>query len=423
LLVAAIGVSCRAKPQRGRMIILGFDGLDWNLVQPGIDRGDYPNLRRLQQEGAWGRLQSIRPSISSIIWTSIATGVTMIKHGILSWTFMKKKGIQVPYNYSEIREPMLWEILNSAGKRSVVINWFNTYPPERINGLIVSDFARRIIQVKDPKRVADTVFPRALLGRLAAAVDRNLQRVQDRMGLPDYRKLALDRGLDPARIPLIGGFGIFMLHEEMLARLSWDIFEHAHFDLFARYSRFPDVVCHLLTDFLPKVAIAEAGRSITLGQKPPQALSERLQQRYEELCRPVHAWVDQQIGRYLERMGAHDWLLVVSDHGFALGAAGYNHDLPEWMEPEAGVFALKGPGVRQGLRNDRLTVYDVAPTVLYLLDLPVGRKMDGHVAREILTSLRPVRFRSYYRRSFVRKHHREFDQSTLEDLRTLGYIQ
>jgi predicted AlkP superfamily phosphohydrolase/phosphomutase len=58
-------------------------------------------------------------------------------------------------------------------------------------------------------------------------------------------------------------------------------------------------------------------------------------------------------------------------------------------------IALKGPGVRPELRNDRLTLYDVAPTVLHLLNLPVGRKMDGHAALKILASPRPVRFRSY----------------------------
>lgn len=244
----------------------------------------------------------------------------MIKHGILSWTYMKSKGIQVPYSYNEIREPLLWEILDSAGKRSVVINWFNTYPAQRINGLIVSDFARRIIQAKDPKRLADTVFPRALFDRLVAAVDRNSWRVWGRLGLPDYRKLGKDLGLDKTKIPLLKGIGIFMAHEDMLARLSWDFFEHTHFKLFARYSRFPDVVCHLLNEFLPKVAV-------------------------------------------------------------------------------------------------------VAPTVLHLLDLPVGRKMDGHAALEILAFPRPVRYRSYYRRGFVCKHFREFDQSTLEELRTLSYMK
>ena len=49
-----------------------------------------------------------------------------------------------------------------------------------------------------------------------------------------------------------------------------------------------------------------------------------------------------------------------------------------------GIFAATGPGVRAGARVDELSIVDVAPLLLHLLDLPVPDDMAGRVPVEIL---------------------------------------
>jgi len=44
-----------------------------------------------------------------------------------------------------------------------------------------------------------------------------------------------------------------------------------------------------------------------------------------------------------------------------------------------GIVIAKGPGVRAGTRFDGASLLDVAPTVLWLLGLPIGADMDGKV--------------------------------------------
>jgi len=61
--------------------------------------------------------------------------------------------------------------------------------------------------------------------------------------------------------------------------------------------------------------------------------------------------------------------------GDTAGISGDHH-------PE-GVFIAAGPGIRRGYRLDHASVLDITPTLLALLQLPIGRDMDGRVLQEI----------------------------------------
>ncbi len=53
------------------------------------------------------------------------------------------------------------------------------------------------------------------------------------------------------------------------------------------------------------------------------------------------------------------------------------------MPAPEGIFLMHGPKVRSGKLED-VGVYDVAPTVLNLFDLPIGKNMDGKVLKSAL---------------------------------------
>ena len=50
-----------------------------------------------------------------------------------------------------------------------------------------------------------------------------------------------------------------------------------------------------------------------------------------------------------------------------------------------GTIILRGPGIRRGVRLERASVFDVAPTILALLDLPVPLDMEGRVLWDAMT--------------------------------------
>jgi len=406
-----------------RLIILGFDGLDPMIVDKLIKQGKLPHLARLCEQGAWGRLQSIQPSISAVIWTSIATGTTMIKHGIVSWTYIREKGISVPYNQSEVRQPPVWEILDQWKKRSVVVNWFNTYPPEPIRGVIVSDMARRLIQLKKASLLRDTVYPASYISLVERFADRDLSRVLRQNELPNYFMLARQQGMDIQKTPVLPGYSTYVLHENLIKNVAWELRATESWDLFAVYFRFPDEIEHFLNAFLPSNLKTPAKEQVRRSGSLDPDLAIRLEEEYALLALPVYAWADRILGEYMQTMDPQTYLMVLSDHGFAFTAEGFNHQLPEEKDPVAGFFALTGPGVRRNFPIPAISVYDVAPTILHLFSLPLGKEMDGKLRPEMFSFSRSVQYRPYYKKSFIKAHRQDLDQKTLEELRTLGYIR
>ncbi len=68
----AAGGAGRPQP-KGRVVILGFDGVEPSIVQAMIDRGELPNFGKLSQQGAFKPLRSTIPPQSPVAWTSFTT--------------------------------------------------------------------------------------------------------------------------------------------------------------------------------------------------------------------------------------------------------------------------------------------------------------------------------------------------------------
>ncbi len=64
-----------------KVLLVGWDGADWKIIHPLLDAGKMPNLTALIENGVMGNLSSLRPELSPMLWTSIATGKRPYKHG------------------------------------------------------------------------------------------------------------------------------------------------------------------------------------------------------------------------------------------------------------------------------------------------------------------------------------------------------
>src|SRR6185295_9675021 len=93
--LAAASGSC-SRRRTSRVIVLGLDGMDPQTVDLLMAEGKMPNFARMRQEGTYGRLMSMHPLLSPVIWTTIATGKTPDQHGIGHFTAVDDKGDQVP---------------------------------------------------------------------------------------------------------------------------------------------------------------------------------------------------------------------------------------------------------------------------------------------------------------------------------------
>src|SRR5258707_7300831 len=149
LTVALLTVACGSPSSKGTtpaaasgrpVIFIGLDGADWQLLDDYISSGAMPNLAALVREGTSGILETIRPPLSPLIWTSMMTGVSPLDHGILDFVqFDPKTGAKEPITSSLRRAPAIWHMASSQGKRVAALGLWATYPAETVNGTIVSD--------------------------------------------------------------------------------------------------------------------------------------------------------------------------------------------------------------------------------------------------------------------------------------------
>ena len=122
-----------------RVCVIGLDGADWDLLDPWIESGNLPTLKRLMDEATYGKLQSTIPPLSPPAWTSFMTGVNPAKHGIFDAVSYRNHSYERIFNTTEnIRSQKLWDLIGEQGKRSIVINVPMTYPAQRIEGIMIS---------------------------------------------------------------------------------------------------------------------------------------------------------------------------------------------------------------------------------------------------------------------------------------------
>src|SRR5437667_5089809 len=131
---------CRSQSSAGRVVVLGFDGMDPQAVDLLMSEGKLPNFAKLRQDGAYGRLLSSKPLLSPVIWTTIATGKTPDQHHIGHFVAVNQTtGEQLPVTSRMRRVKALWNILSDTGRTVDVVGWWASWPAETVRGSIVSD--------------------------------------------------------------------------------------------------------------------------------------------------------------------------------------------------------------------------------------------------------------------------------------------
>lgn len=121
-----------------RVLLLGFDGADWKIVNELMGKGKLPNFDKLTKMGMAAPLKSTVPPISPPAWASIVTGVNPGKHGVYEFVEFDKRSFSKNIRPNHIRVKKIWNYLDEAGYRSIIVNFPLMYPPEKINGITVS---------------------------------------------------------------------------------------------------------------------------------------------------------------------------------------------------------------------------------------------------------------------------------------------
>ncbi len=119
--------------------VIGLDGVAWHLLDPMIEKGVMPRLGALKERGAWGTLASTVPTYTPPAWTSAITGVNPGRHGIYGFVRGNAQWERQELAHAgAVKAPTIWEMCNAQGVRAGIYNVPLTYPPQPLDGWMVS---------------------------------------------------------------------------------------------------------------------------------------------------------------------------------------------------------------------------------------------------------------------------------------------
>ncbi len=366
-----------------RVLLIGWDGADWQMIRPLIAKGWMPTLARLIDEGVSGNLATIHPVLSPMLWNSIATGKRADKHGICGFVEPQpdRSGIR-PVTSTSRKCKAIWNILSQSGLRSQIVSWFASHPAEPILGNVVSDRYVAQTGVPSPRRSypAGTFQPASLEEQLAPLLVTAADLDVDAL-LPFVPRAAeIDQDRDDRLVKLAHQIA----QAATVHAAACHLVEQESWDLTAVYYSAIDGFGH---HFMP--------------YHPPsmQGVSERDAQLYKDVMVGCYRFHDMMLESLLAYAGPDTTVLIVSDHGFHSGASRPSAnawDQPETWHRNFGIACVHGPGIRHGAPLYGAGLLDITPTILTLLGLPVGQDMDGRPWLEVLASpAQPDRIESW----------------------------
>lgn len=391
--------------ENAKLVVLGFDGLSWEVLIPLLERGELPNFARLLQDAAYGYNETLPRTVSPVIWETISTGQQPRRHGIghhfhfefaglsetvnrlpVYWLNNSPMGIRrllsatkriapwrtVPASSMHARVARVWEIASRAHVSVGVYSWLNTTPAVPVRGFL---------------RGHGAYLPMIFPGNIGM----------------DFSEIPPPEPDDPTgRAPTLDSISD-------RRRLTWidflDLAQTFQPELLMYYTHDGDAVNHLNWKY--EVVGAEM---FYAGFRRPKF-------RPGVAITVINAYLDEMLGDAMARLPDDATIAIVSDHGFDF--RGYEHD-----NYPPGVFIIRGPGIEPG-NFEGASVYDVTPTVLHVLGLPVADDMDGTPVTPALLG-RSVERVTTYGPAATPLSEAEIDPSKLDELesylRGLGYV-
>lgn len=259
--------------KRKRVLVIGMDAVTLDLVYPWVQEGKLPNLAKLMASGSYGKLESTIQPVSAPAWVSFMTGKYPGKHGLYDFVRRERDGYGVEVtNASMIEAETLFHLVSNHGKRVIAINVPYTYPPQPVNGVMVSG---PFIAVSDER----IVYPKSRAGEI-------LNLVENYKVLPDY---------DATKTSPLTAYGKALLEGvEMRRRIALHLIKE-DWDLFMVVFMETDPVQHHFWHCMTAV--------------------EQNHDCPRDMIQKVYQSVDKAVGDLLAAIDENTVIILLSDHG------------------------------------------------------------------------------------------------------------
>jgi len=271
-----------------KIVVLGLDGATWTKLDEYVKNGTMPHLASMIKKGTKGVLNSNFPFTSGTAWTTIFTGVNPGKHGIPHHSIGGKQEV-----------PSIWKILSERGLSSIVMNDLITYPPLKIQGIMVSGGFTTPSQSENftfPEKIHDEI--NSLIEAYKPSLDTNTLKKAQEGNLEGF-------------FEEVESFGnkIIQVGLHLAKKYEWKVFSTTIEN--------PDLIHHFFwdkTNFLEK----------------------------------FYSWLDNKINEFYKIANSNNAnLIIISDHGF--GPIKKHFLVNTWLE-QKGFIELAKPGkIRKAL--------------------------------------------------------------------------
>jgi tetratricopeptide (TPR) repeat protein len=404
------------RPPVPRVIVIGLDGADWQLLDAYVAAGQMPHLARLLREGRSGVLRSLKPPLSPLVWTTMVTGLGPLRHRILDFTrFHPVTGAREPITSDERLEKAVWEMASDGGREVAVLGLWATHPAEPVRGLMVSDRLFAFLRLEDVPR--GVVHPAEEYERLLGAraeVEREvsfaaLQHYLPWLTAPEYDGLVANTNPYASPATMLRRI---LIETRLYHRLAIDWIRRRQPALSFVYYQGTDSIGHVFAAYAPP--------------RQPQVTPADFE-RYSRVPETYFAEIDGLLGEYRDLAEANgSTLLVVSDHGFRwregrpTTSSSLDGATAAFWHREEGIYLLWGPGIEPGAARGEGQVAQVAATILALLRLPRAAGIEG-AALGGLEEVRPARDYGPRSRALTQAGASAAGEA-VERLKALGYV-
>jgi predicted AlkP superfamily phosphohydrolase/phosphomutase len=382
LAASAAHAQNQQKAQRPHVVVIGVNGMELDVIRPLLLKGSMPNLERVINNGAYGKLRTVSAPNCPRVYSTIFTSTQPDEHGVTGFLV---GGITA--NTNMLKEEPIWSVLSRNDVSVGMANVPATFPVMPVNGYMISGMLTRGKNCEDGVLCApklsevtggDAVYPRTLQPELLKNVGDfyiDCERMPGASDLKGHEKEFIDKWLDKVQL----------IREEQTKLFDYLLTKHpTDFTMLGQSCE--DRTGHWLYPIAPyNVGYNASINSVRVEAFPDQYIA-----------------FDKVLGSILKHVDENTYVIIISDHGIKPLREFENKDPHAHMDHEKttpviakhdfadgddvpGSFFAMGPGIKHNSRlmGFEASVYDITPTILHIYGIEQPKQMRGRVLTEI----------------------------------------
>ncbi len=374
------------KPKaRPHVVVVGVNGMELDMIRPLLLKGEMPNLERIVNNGAYGKLRTVSAPNCPRVYSTIFTSTRPEEHGVSGFLV---GGITA--NTNMLKQEPLWSVLS---KNDITVGMANvpaTFPVMPVNGYMISGMLTRGKNCEDGVLCApklsevmggDAVYPKSMQPELLKNVGDffiDCERMPGAADLKGHEKEVIDAWLTKVQL----------IRDQQTKLFDYLLTTHpTDFTMLGQSCE--DRTGHWLYPIAP----FNAGYNPSINNVRTQAFPDQ------------YIAFDKVLGSILKHVDENTYVIIISDHGIKPLREFENKDPHAHMDHEKttpviakhdfadgddvpGSFFAMGPGIKHDSRlmGFEASVYDVAPTILHIYGVEQPKQMRGRVLTEIFES-------------------------------------